>query len=122
TQISARNRAWRRVVIDAIRNDPEWQGGNYTEQPQSMRTAAQMLWLVSTNPVIRQQAAPTLADADRVLDAYVTAYRGDANDVLYAFEASRDYDPAPGLEKIVAPLMAINFADDIINPPSLGIL
>ena len=121
-QISGRNRAWRRIVIDAIRNDPEWKGGDYVEQPQSMRTVAQMLWLVGSNPVLRQNAAPTLADTDNVLDAYARGYRGDANDVLYAVEASRDYDPAPGLEKIRAPLMAINFADDLINPPELGIL
>lgn len=124
TQISARNRAWRRVAIDAIRNDPEWQGGNYSIQPQSLRTVAQMLWLVSSNPVRRQNEAPTLADADRVLDAYVASYlkTGDANNILYALEASRDYDPGPGLGKITAPLVAINFADDIINPPELGIL
>jgi homoserine O-acetyltransferase len=123
-QISGRNRAWRRVAIDAIRTDPGWQNGNYTTQPRGLRTVAQMLWLASSNPVIRQKQAPTLADADRVLDAYVDAYvkTGDANDVLYAIEASRDYDPKPGLGKIVAPLVAINSADDIINPPELGIL
>ncbi len=124
TQISSRNRAWRRVVIDAIRDDPEWKNGDYTTQPQSLRTAAQMLWLVSSNPVRRHQAAPTLAEADRVLDEYVANYMktGDANNILYALEASRDYDPGPGLEKIKAPLLAINFADDIINPPELQIL
>jgi homoserine O-acetyltransferase len=124
TQISSRNRAWRRVAIDAIRNDPQWQGGNYTTQPQSLRTVAQMLWLVSSNTTRRQTEAPTLTDADRVLDAYVANYlkTGDANNILYALEASRDYDPGPGLEKIKAPLVAINFADDIINPPELGIL
>ena len=124
TQISARNRAWRRVVIDAIRGDPEWKNGDYTTQPQSLRTAAQMLWLVSSNPVRRQAEAPTFADTDRVLDAYVANYlkTGDANDILYAIEASRDYDPGPGLEKIRAPLVAINSADDIINPPELQIL
>ncbi len=123
-QISGRNRAWRRVAIDAIRTDPGWQGGNYTTQPRGLRTVAQMLWLAGSNPIIRQQAAPTLADADRVLDAYVDAYvkTGDANDILYAIEASRDYDPKPQLEKIVAPLVAINSADDIINPPELRIL
>jgi homoserine O-acetyltransferase/O-succinyltransferase len=124
SQISARNRVWRRVVIDAIRGDPEWKGGDYTAQPQSLRTAAQMLWLVGSNPVRRQAEAPTLADADRAIDAYVANYikTGDANDILYALEASRDYDPAPALEKIKAPLVAINSADDIINPPELQIL
>jgi homoserine O-acetyltransferase len=124
TQIASRNRAWRRVVIDAIRNDPEWKNGDYTAQPQSLRTAAQMLWLVGSNPILRQKAAPTVADADRVLDEYVANYfkTGDANDILYALEASRDYDPGPGLEKIKAPLLAINSADDIINPPELQIL
>jgi homoserine O-acetyltransferase len=124
TQISGRNRVWRRIVIDAIRNDPEWKNGEYTAQPQSLRTAAEMLWLVGSNPVLRQKQAPTLADADRVLDAYVANYvkTNDANDVLYTVEASRDYDPGPGLEKIRAPLVAINSADDLINPPELGIL
>ena len=124
TQIAGRNRAWRRVVIDAIRNDPEWKNGDYTTQPQSLRTAAQMLWLVGSNPIRRQAEAPTVADADRVLDSYVANYikTGDANDILYALESSRDYDPGPALEKITAPLVAINSADDIINPPELQIL
>src|SRR5256885_3038736 len=124
TQISGRNRAWRRMVIDAIRNDPEWKGGDYSSQPQSLRTAAQMLWLMSSNPVLRQKDAPTLANTDEVLDKFVADYlkTGDANDMLYALEASHDYDPGPGLEKIRAPLLAINSADDLINPPELGIL
>jgi homoserine O-acetyltransferase/O-succinyltransferase len=124
-QISGRNRAWRRVAIDAIRHDPEWRGGDYTaQQPRGLRTVAQMLWLAASNPVIRQQQAPTLAEADRVLDEWVANYvkTGDANDVLYAIEASHDYDPASGLDRITAPLLAINSADDIINPPELGIL
>jgi homoserine O-acetyltransferase len=124
TQISGRNRAWRRMVIDAIRHDPEWKGGDYSSQPQSLRTAAQMLWLMSSNPVLRQKDAPTLAKTDEVLDTFVADYlkTGDANDMLYALEASHDYDPGPGLEKIRAPLLAINSADDLINPPELGIL
>ena len=123
-QISGRNRVWRRVLIDAIRNDPAWQGGNYTAQPPSLRTAAQMLWLVSSNPVRRHAEAPTLAEADKVMESYIANYvkSNDANDVLYWFEASRDYDPGPGLEKIVAPLLAINTADDIVNPPEIGLL
>jgi homoserine O-acetyltransferase len=124
TQISGRNRAWRRMIIDAIWNDPEWRGGDYSAQPQSLRTAAQMLWLMSSNPVLRQKEAPTLGKTDEVFDKFVADYlkTGDANDMLYALEASRDYDPGPGLEKIRAPLVAINFADDLINPPELGIL
>jgi len=123
-QISGRNRIWRRIVIDAIRNDPEWKGGNYTVQPQSLRTAAAMLRFMGQNPVLHQKAAPTLKIADELLDQYVEGYlkTGDANDVLYAFEASRDYDPGPALEKIRAPLVAINSADDLINPPELEIL
>ena len=117
-QISGRNRAWRRVAIDAIRTDPAWQQGTYTTQPRGLRTVAQMLWLAGSNPVIRQRAAPTLADTDRVLDAYVDAYvkTADANDVLYAFEAPCAYDRARGLGKIVAPLVAINSADDHHQP------
>jgi homoserine O-acetyltransferase/O-succinyltransferase len=123
-QISGRNRVWRRIVIDAIRNDPEWKGGNYTKQPPSARIAAQMLWLVSSNPVIRQRNAPTLAQADKEIDDYVANWlrTGDANDQLYALEASFDYDPGPGLEKITAPLFAVNSADDLVNPPEIGLL
>jgi homoserine O-acetyltransferase/O-succinyltransferase len=124
TQISGRNRAWRRMIIDAIRNDPDWKNGDYTAQPQSLRTAAEMLWFMSSNPVLRQKDAPTLAKTDEVLDKFVAdiVKTDDANDVLYALEASRDYHPGPNLGKIHAPLLAINSADDLINPPELGIL
>ena len=124
TQISGRNRAWRRVIIDAIRNDPAWNSGEYKTQPPSLRTAAEMLWFMSSNPVLRQKEAPTLAKTDEVLDKFVDQIvkADDANDVLYALEASRDYDPGANLEKIRAPLLAINSADDLINPPELGIL
>jgi homoserine O-acetyltransferase/O-succinyltransferase len=123
-QISGRNRIWRRVIIDAIRNDPEWNGGNYTTQPQSLRTAQLMLFLVGGNPIIRQQMMPTMEESDEVLDAVIASgiRASDANDVLYGFEASRDYDPGPQLEKISAPLFAINTGDDFIDPPELGIL
>jgi homoserine O-acetyltransferase len=124
TQISGRNRAWRRMVIDAIRNDPAWDGGEYKTQPASLRTAAEMLWFISSNPVVRQKDAPSLAKTDEVLDKFVEQIvkTDDANDVLYALEASHDYDPGPNLGKIRAPLLAINSADDLINPPELGIL
>jgi homoserine O-acetyltransferase len=124
TQVAGRNRVWRRLVSDAIRHDPDWQGGEYHAQPQALRTALQMIWLMGSNPPLRQQEAPTLADADRVIDHYVEeGFRTqDANDILYAVEASYDYDPGPALEKIEAPLLAVNSADDLINPPELGIL
>ncbi len=127
TQISGRNRGWRRMIIDAIRNDLAWNDGEYPAnagQPPSLRTAAEMLWFMSSNPVLRQKEAPTLAKTDEALDKFVNDYvkTGDANDVLYALEASHDYDPGPNLEKIRAPLLAINSADDLINPPELGIL
>jgi homoserine O-acetyltransferase/O-succinyltransferase len=124
TQVSGRNRVWRRLIIDAIRNDPDWKGGEYSAQPPALRTALEMIWLVGSNPVLRQQEAPTLAQADRVIDAYVGKgmRTEDANDVMYAVAASYDYDPGPGLGKIEAPLLAVNSADDLINPPELGIL
>lgn len=124
TQISGRNRAWRRMVIDAVRNDPAWQNGEYKTQPPSLRTAAEMLWFMSSNPILRQKEAPTLKKTDEVLDEFIAKITkaDDANDVLYAVAASEDYDPGSALEKIKAPLLAVNSADDLINPPELGIL
>jgi len=124
TAMSGRNRVWRKVVIDAIRNDPAWNGGEYTKQPPALRTAVGMLWLMGSNPVLRQKEAPTRAKADEVLDAYIAQNlpHDDANDLLYQVESSADYDPGPGLEKIKAPLYAVNSADDLVNPPELRIL
>jgi len=124
TQISGRNRVWRRTVIDAIRNDPAWLGGTYSTQPPSLRTAQEILYLMGSNPVLRQHDLPTRAVTDSRLDEAMALVlkTTDANDVLYQIESSFDYDPGPGLEKIRAPLLAINSADDLINPPELGIL
>jgi homoserine O-acetyltransferase len=124
TQISGRNRVWRRVITDAIRGDPEWRGGEYSVQPPSLRTASEILFLMGSNPVVRQEEMPTLERSDEVLDTFVAreAKALDANDVLYALEASRDYDPGPALSRIKAPLLAVNSADDLINPPELGVL
>jgi homoserine O-acetyltransferase len=123
-QISGRNRVWRKTIIDAIRQDPAWQGGNYSSQPPSLATAASLIYFMGSNPVLRQEQMPTLAKADEVI-AQTTANamrQQDANDMLYQVSASWDYDPGPGLERIRAPLFAVNFADDLINPPELGIL
>jgi len=124
TQISGRNRIWRRIVMDSIRNDPAWLGGNYETPPPGVRTAVQVLIFMGGTPVTVQASAPTLAATDAWLDRGTDGMlRGvDANDLLYAVDASSDYDPGPGLEKIRVPLLAINFADDLINPPELGIL
>jgi len=124
TQISGRNRMWRRLVIDAIRLDPGWEGGEYKQQPSGLRPAAQMLLLMSSNAVLRQKEAPTLQAADQVTDRLTSELlvSTDANDLLYQVQSSFDYDPGPDLEKISAPLLAINTGDDLINPPELGIL
>jgi len=119
TQISGRNRVWRRMIIDAIQTDPEWHNGDYQTQPHGLRLAAEVLYFMGNNPVQRQKEAPTLTQADRVLDTCVenALMTLDANNVLYALEASHDYDPAPHLGRVEAPLLAVNFADDLINPP-----
>lgn len=124
TQISGRNRAWRRVTMDAIRNDPAWQDGDYAAQPPGLRTAVSMLYLMGSNPVLRQQEAPTLAQSDAALERWLDRVMPsfDANDLLYQVASSYDYDPGPDLEKISRPLVAVNSADDLINPPELGIL
>jgi homoserine O-acetyltransferase len=114
---------WRKTVSDLIRTDVEWNNGDYTRQPPSLRIAEEILAFMGSNPVQRQKDAPTLAAADRLLAKVAAATKNkDANNVLYAVEASHDYDPGPDLSKIQAPLLAINFADDLINPPELGIL
>ncbi len=124
TPISGRNRLWRNLAADAIRTDPEWKEGEYTAQPRGLRLAAGVLQLMSSSPVVRQRQGPTSKEADAVFakERAGLLARLDANDTLYALESSRDYDPGPGLEKIRAPLLAINFADDLINPPELDIL
>jgi homoserine O-acetyltransferase len=124
TQVAGRNRVWRRLIMDAIEHDPAWHGGAYTVQPPSLRTAEEMLWLMGSNPGLRQRESPTTARADAVIDDYVAAglKSDDANDILYAVAASSDYDPGPDLAKIRVPLTAVNSADDLINPPELGIL
>jgi homoserine O-acetyltransferase len=123
-EIAGRNRMIRRMVIDSIRHDPAWQGGDYTAQPPGLTSAIHALLFMVSSPLQWQKAAPTREAADRFLEEQVrTRMTGvDANDLLYAFEASRDYDPAPRLEEIRAPLLAVNSADDEVNPPELGLM
>jgi len=123
-QISGRNRQWRKMVIDDIRNDPGYNHGDYTTQPYSTVVWMDMLWLMSNNPVQRQKDGPTRAQADAALDRFIASrlQSVDANDVIYAVDASYDYDPEPNLSQIKTTVLAINSADDLINPPELGIL
>jgi homoserine O-acetyltransferase len=124
TQISGRNRLWRNLAAEAIRTDSEWKEGEYTSQPHGLRLAAEVLQLMISSAVVRQRRGPTSKEADAAFAKELVGLlaRRDANDTLYALESSGDYDPGPGLEKIQVPLLAINFADDLINPPELGIL
>ena len=123
-QIAGRNRLWRKMVMDAIREDPEWKGGDYTEEPQAaLRTALDFLLIAGAAPIPMQKALPTRDGADKYLDDYFKARFAalDANDLLYQVNASRNYDPSTQLAKIKAPMMYINSGDDFINPPELGI-
>ena len=123
-QIAGRNRMFRRMVSDSIRNDPEWKGGEYTTTPRGLTAAVYTLVFMTSVPLQWQKRAPTRDAADTFFDEMVAQRlrSTDANDMLYQFESSRDYDPQPDLEKIVCPLLAINSADDQVNPPELGIL
>ena len=123
-QIAGRNRVWRKMVMDAIREDPEWKGGEYKEEPkQALRTALDFLLIAGSAPIPMQKALPTRDAADKYLDDYFrTRFSAlDANDLLYQVNASRNYDPSTQLGKIKAPVMYINSGDDFINPPELGI-
>src|SRR5271167_2643416 len=123
-QIAGRNRLWRKMVMDAIREDPEWKGGDYQEEPKAaLRTALDFLLIAGAAPIPMQKALPTRDAADKYLDDYFkTRFAAlDANDLLYQVNASRNYDPSPQLGKIKAPMMYINSGDDFINPPELGI-
>jgi len=122
--VAGRNRMWRKMIIDAIRNDPEWKGGEYTSEPTAaLEIAADIQLIAGSAPIQMQKSYPTRDGADQYLESYRKSYAQtfDANDLMYALNASRNYDPEPGLEKITIPVMWINSADDFINPPELGI-
>ena len=124
TAMSSRNWMMRRMIVDSIRKDPAWKDGNYETQPQAFRTAAVFFAIATSGGTLAyQQAAPTRAEADKFLDARLAEpTKADANDYLYQWESSGDYDAAPGLERIKATLLAINAADDERNPPETGLM
>jgi homoserine O-acetyltransferase/O-succinyltransferase len=124
TEMSSRNWMIRRLIIDSIRNDPEWNDGNYTTQPRSARVASVFYGIATAGGTLAlQKMAPTREAADKLLDARLAApFPLDANDVLYMWDASRDYNPAPRLERIQAAVLVVNSADDERNPPETGIM
>jgi homoserine O-acetyltransferase/O-succinyltransferase len=123
-QIAGRNRVWRKMVIDGIRNDPDWKNGDYTTEPRAaLEISADFLLIAGSAPLQMQKTLPTRGAADKFLVDSVRRITAtlDANDFLYAVNASRNYDPSSKLETIKAPVMFVNSADDFINPPELGI-
>ncbi|MEI6740456.1 MAG: alpha/beta fold hydrolase [Gemmatimonadaceae bacterium] len=122
-QIAGRNRMIRTMAMDAIRQDPAWDHGNYTTQPPGLKVALMMLYLMTSAPLVQHTQAPTRDAADSVIRAYLVQRMAttDANDFLYQFDASSDYDPSAQLGRITAPALFINSADDAVNPPELGL-
>ena len=121
-EIAGRNRMWRKMSIDAIEADPLWNGGNYTAQPASgVRTATDISIIAGANALGLQTHFPTRVAAEGALDAAMKRAPNDANDTIYQLDASRNYDPSKGLERITVPVLWINSGDDFINPPELGL-
>jgi homoserine O-acetyltransferase len=123
TEMASRNWMLRRIMLETIRNDPDYNGGNYTAQPRMMKYAINAYGIASAGGTLAYQTlAPTAAKADKMVDERLAAaITADANDFIYQWEASHDYNPSVGLEKIEAKLLAINSADDERNPPETGV-
>lgn len=123
-EIAGRNRMWRRTVMDVIRNDPQWNNGEYKSQPSGLGAAVEVLLIAGQNTERSQKDMPTREKTDTYLEDQLAARlkTTDANDLLYYVDSSRNYNPEPQLEKITAPLTAINSADDFINPPELKVI
>jgi homoserine O-acetyltransferase len=124
TQIAGRNRMLRRMALDAIRLDSAYHGGEYTAQPPGLRGALEVLFFMGSSPWQLQHLFPTRDSADADITRWMNRELAitDANDFLYQFDASRDYDPSGDLGHIKARVLAINSADDQVNPPELGIM
>jgi homoserine O-acetyltransferase/O-succinyltransferase len=123
-EIGGRNRVWRKFLIDAIEQDPTWMNGEYKEQPRGLASAIGFLMMATSVPLQWQKQFPTIAAADKyVADQVASRLKTtDANDMLSHYHAIEDYNPAPHLSKITAPLLAINSADDFVNPPELPMM
>lgn len=123
-EIAGRNRVWRKLLVDAIVNDPTWKDGEYTQPPAGLPNAIGFLLMATSVPLQWQKQFPTAAAADKWLTGQIgsRAKSSDANDMIYYFRASEDYDPSPHLDRIAAPLLAINSADDFVNPPELSMM
>jgi homoserine O-acetyltransferase len=124
-EIAGRNRIQRKMAIKLIEMDPEWKGGEYTAQPKvGLSGAILSLMFMVSSPLQWQKSAPTREKAELMMDRMLNGYAAalDANDMIYAFDSSRDYNPSPYLSKIKAPLFAVNSADDQVNPPELGLM
>jgi homoserine O-acetyltransferase len=124
-QIAGRNRVMRKMIMDSITSDPSWTNGEYTQQPHDgLVSAVNVLMMMTSSPLQWHKTAPTRAAADAWYEDQIRSRVAstDANDMLYQYDASREYDPSPHLEKITAPLLAINSADDEVNPPELGFM
>jgi homoserine O-acetyltransferase len=123
-QVSGRNYLWRRVLTEAIRQDPDWHNGDYTQQPRQYLKAMPVFNAMIDSPIHLQKLGETRENSAQLYDTLVETYAKtiDANNILYRFEASYDYDPTPDLGKIRARLYAVNFADDELNPIELGVL
>ena len=123
-EIAGRNRMTRRMIMDAIRTSPDWNNGEYKEQPRGLASALDILLMMGSSPLRMQKEEPTRDLADNYLQDFIARAMKttDANNMLYYFDASRNYNPEPQLGKITVPLTAVNSADDQINPPELKIL
>ncbi len=123
-EIAGRNRMMRYMAIENIERDPAWKGGEYTSEPKDgLRTADELVFVMGSAPLVQQKAAPTRAGAETFIDRYLahSVEHGDANDFIYQFDSSRNYNPLPKLGTIQVPVMWVNSADDFINPPELGV-
>jgi len=123
-KIAGRNLLWRRIITTAVRSDPEWEGGDYRRPPSSLARVFPIFKLMTSNAAQLQKELSSVEQTNALLESIAELGQSsqiDANDLVHRLEASADYDPAPDLEKIQAAVLAINFADDELNPPELGI-